>query len=60
MKHILNNISENEKNEILGHYNGQLKIDNSKFNKLVENKLGDVKPLLSEENTSKEKSTPNK
>lgn len=60
MKHILNNISENEKNEILGHYTGQLKIDNSKFNKLVENKLGDVKPLLSEENTSKEKSIPNK
>lgn len=49
MKHILNNISENEKNEILGHYTGQLKIDNSKFNKLVENKLGDVKPLLSEQ-----------
>jgi hypothetical protein len=46
MKHILNNISENEKKEILNQYNGQLKIDNSKFNKLVENKLGDVKPIL--------------
>lgn len=49
MKHILNNISESEREEILNHYQGQLKIDNSKFNKLVENKLGDVKPILSEQ-----------
>jgi hypothetical protein len=52
MKHILNNISENEKKEILNQYNGQLKIDNSKFNKLVENKLGNVKPILSEQSTT--------
>lgn len=49
MKHILNNISEEEKNKILSQYKGELKINNSKFNKLVENKLGDVKPLISEQ-----------
>jgi hypothetical protein len=55
MKHILNNISESEKEEILNHYKGQMKIDNSKFNKLVETKLGDAKPLINENNDSDKK-----
>lgn len=55
MKHILNNIPDEEKNRILNQYSGQMKIDNSKFNKLVETKLGDAKPLINENNNSDKK-----
>lgn len=50
MKHILNDISQEEKNRILEQHTGgkQLMIEN--FNKLVNNKLGTVKTLISEEN----------
>lgn len=55
MKHLLNNIPDEEKNRILNQYSGQMKIDNSKFNKLVETKLGDAKPLINENNNSDKK-----
>ena len=46
MKHILNNISQDEKRRILEQHTGgkQLFIEN--FNKLVNNKLGTVNTLL--------------
>jgi len=50
MKHILNNISQDEKRRILEQHTGgkQLFIEN--FNKLVNNKLGTVNTLLKEDN----------
>jgi len=49
MKHLLNNLSSDEKNRIREQYEGGMSIDNSKFKKLIETKLGDAKPLISEE-----------
>jgi hypothetical protein len=46
MKNLLNNLSQSEKNRILEQYNNSLLIDTSKFKKLLESKLGDVKPLI--------------
>jgi len=48
MKNLLNNLSQSEKNRILEQYNNSLLVDTSKFKKLLESKLGDVKPLLNE------------
>jgi hypothetical protein len=48
MKHLLNNLSSDEKNRIREQYEGGMSIDNSKFKKLIETKLGDSKPLLME------------
>jgi len=49
MKHILNNLSEKEKNAIREQHTDTLKIVTENFSKLVESKLGDVKPILSEQ-----------
>jgi len=49
MKHLLNDMSSEEKNSILENYNGEMKIDTSKFKSLLESKLGDSKPLVNEE-----------
>jgi hypothetical protein len=49
MKHLLNDLSNEEKNRIREQYEGGMSIDNSKFKKLVETKLGDAKPLVMEE-----------
>jgi hypothetical protein len=47
MKHLLNNLSEEEKNSILEqHQEGGKKIVIENFNKLVNTKSGDVKPLI--------------
>ena len=46
MKNLLNNLSQSEKNRILEQYNNSLLIDTSKFKKLLESKLGDIKPLI--------------
>jgi hypothetical protein len=57
MKHILNDISSEEKNSILEQHMGGKTIDTSKFKKLLESQLGDVRPLISEQaaaNTSTE------
>lgn len=45
MKHLLNNLSEEEKNSIRGQHTGGFKIDNKKFNQMVGKKLGDVPPM---------------
>lgn len=42
MKHLLNNISEEEKNSILEQHKGGMKIFNENFNKMVNKKLGQV------------------
>lgn len=48
MKHILNNISEEEKNAIREQHTGGMKLNTEKFKKLLETKQGDVKPYLNE------------
>ena len=53
MKHILNNLSEKEKNAIREQHTDTLKVMTENFSKLVESKLGDVKPILSEDNKAK-------
>jgi hypothetical protein len=45
MKHILNNLTEQEKNAIREQHTDRIKIDTSKFKTLIESKLGDVKPI---------------
>jgi hypothetical protein len=49
MKHLLNDLSSDEKNRIREQYEGGMSVDNSKFKKLLESKLGDVKLLVMEE-----------
>ena len=49
MKHILNNMSEEEKNAIREQHTGGMTVTNQKFNKLVESKLGNSKPLVEQE-----------
>lgn len=51
MKHILNNISKEEKQRILEQHSGGKTIDTSKFRQLLESKLGNVKPLVMEQVT---------
>lgn len=45
MKHILNNLSEEEKNKIRNQYVGGYKLVIENFSDLVNYKLGDIKPL---------------
>jgi hypothetical protein len=49
MKHLLNTLSTEEKNRIREQHDGGMSIDTSKFKKLTESKLGDSKPLVSEQ-----------
>jgi hypothetical protein len=49
MKHILNNISRQEKNSILEQYSGGKRLQIENFSKLVNSKLGDVKTLITED-----------
>lgn len=43
MKHLLNNLGEEEKNSIREQHSGGMKVNTEKFGKLVEAKQGDVK-----------------
>lgn len=45
MKHILNNLTEQEKKAILEQHTGGMKVMTENFSKLLNSKLGDVKPL---------------
>jgi len=45
MKHLLNNLTEQEKNAIREQHTGGMKVYTEKFSKLIESKLGDVKPI---------------
>jgi hypothetical protein len=49
MKHILNNLSEQEKNSIREQHTGGMKVMTENFSKLLNSKLGDAKPLVSEQ-----------
>lgn len=48
MKHLLNNISEEEKNSIREQHEGGMNVAIENFKSLVETKLGDAKPYLNE------------
>jgi hypothetical protein len=48
MKHILNGLSDEEKNGILEQYGAEIKINAERFKSLMESELGNVKPLLNE------------
>jgi len=54
MKHLLNNLSEEEKNNIREQHEGGMNLAIDNFKKLVETKSGDAKPFLSEQNTDAE------
>ena len=49
MKHLLNNMSEEEKNNIREQHAGGMKVMTENFNKLLKSKLGDAKPLVNEQ-----------
>lgn len=49
MKHILNNLTEQEKNAIREQHTGGMKVMTDKFKQLLETKQGDVKPYLNED-----------
>ena len=48
MRHLLNDIPEWERNSIREQHKGGATIDTSRFKKLMESKLGNVKPLINE------------
>lgn len=58
MKHLLNNLSEEEKNEIRKQHTDSLKVVTENFKKLVKSKSGDVKLLVNEETNEGVKLTP--
>jgi len=49
MKHILNNLTEQEKQAILEQHKGGMKVMTESFSKLIKATLGDAKPLVSEQ-----------
>ena len=49
MKHLLNNLSEEEKNSIREQHEGGMRLETSRFRTLLEGKSGDVKPLVEQE-----------
>jgi hypothetical protein len=49
MKHILNNLSDEEKNSIREQHTGGMNVVTENFYRLLGSKLGDVKPLVSEQ-----------
>jgi hypothetical protein len=53
MKHLLNDMSSEEKNSILEQHTGGIKIDTSRFRSLLESTLGNAKPLVSEQAETK-------
>ena len=51
MKHILNNLSEEEKNAIREQHAGGMKVMTENFSKLIKATLGDSKPVISEQSS---------
>ena len=49
MKNLLNDLSNEEKKRIREQHEGGMKIDTSKFKRLLESQLGNSKPLVSEQ-----------
>ena len=54
MKHLLNNMSEEEKNSIREQHRDKFKVVTENFSKLMNSKLGDSKPLVSEQSSPTE------
>ena len=54
MKHLLNNMSEEEKNAIREQHTGGMKVMTENFSKLLNSKLGDAKPIVEEKEESNE------
>ena len=54
MKHLLNDLSEEEKNRIREQHTGGKKIMIENFNQLLNKKLGEVKPLVNEQEITTE------
>ena len=54
MKHILNDLTEQEKNAIREQHTGGMKVMTENFSKLINSKLGDSKPLVNEEVTKED------
>ena len=52
MKHLLNNLSEEEKNSIREQHEGGMKVNTENFKSLLESKLGNAKPLIIEQSTT--------
>jgi hypothetical protein len=48
MKHLLNNLSEDEKNSIREQHTGGMKVMTENFSRLINSKLGNVRTLVSE------------
>ncbi len=44
MKHLMNNMSDEDKDKIRKQHDGGMKVDNKNFNKMVDKKLGHVDP----------------
>jgi len=52
MKHLLNDMSSEEKNSIREQHTGGIKIDTSRFRSLLESTLGNAKPLVNEQSNT--------
>jgi hypothetical protein len=52
MKHLLNNLTEEEKNSIRGQHTGGMNVVTENFSKLINTKSGDVKLFLKEDETA--------
>jgi len=52
MKNLLNDLSYYEKQRILEQYENSIFVETSKFKKLMNSKLGNVKPLISEQSNT--------
>jgi hypothetical protein len=48
MKHLLNDLSDSEKNRILEQYENSILVETKNFNRLLGAKSGNVKPLINE------------
>lgn len=59
MKHLLNNLSETEKNKIQEQYNNSLIVETKRFKDLMKSKLGDVRPLINETTIETDETIPN-
>lgn len=53
MKHLLNSLSKEEKNQILEQHSGGMKVLTENFFRLINSKLGNVKPILNEVESNK-------
>jgi hypothetical protein len=52
MKHLLNNLSQEEKDNIRRQHSGGMNVVTENFNRLLNNKLGNVRPLITEETST--------